>query len=98
MRRDRPIEPQEAVPAPPPAAAPAVHTDPAPPLTANLWSANPDDTQQLSAEITHLRHALAQVLARETGQDIAVFESLVVNNTRLCGIADNIYHHRHWAA
>ncbi len=79
-----------SAPEPPVAIAPAPDTAP--------LGVTSDDMQHFSDEIAALRHAIALLLARETGQDIAIFESPVVNSNRLCAIAANIHERRHWAA
>jgi hypothetical protein len=56
------------------------------------------EPHQLLEDIHCLRVALAQMLARETGQDIQHFRGPVVDNARLCTIADNIWNHRRWSA
>jgi hypothetical protein len=110
LHREEALHPPHSHPAASPA-APASTAQPAPAPAAEIpplneppvTVASPDpvpeiDASHLAEEIAQLRHALALLLARETGQDIAIFESPVVNNTRLCAIADNIHHRRHWAA
>lgn len=81
---------------PEPLAETAGHADLSP-LDTSIPAMEPD-THRLAADVAHLRQALARLLARETGQDTAIFESPAVSNARLCAIADNICHDRHWAA
>ncbi len=56
------------------------------------------DPQRMAEDIRLLRLALAQMLSRETGQDIQIFRGPVVDNQRLCRIADNLWNHRRWSA
>jgi hypothetical protein len=87
-------------PLPPPTGSPFTpdHVDHALQTAAATPDLGAPDAAQLAEDVRRLRHAVAQLLSRATGEDISYFENAVVNDARLCAVADNIWHRRPWTS